>query len=120
MTSPAQWTAIREQVFKDQKGKCWSCWRTFNSHEDMHAHHAVYTADKNFSKWLDSVENIVLVCPACHSDHGRLSEYHRRLFAWSDKVDLGYNMTAWHDSIPMLIKDHFFYVGKDDKEKRRI
>jgi len=120
MTTKAQWTAIRERVFKDQKGKCWSCWRTFNSHEQMHAHHSVYTADKNFSKWLDSAENIVLLCPLCHSDHGKLSSWFMRLCAWSSKIDQGYDMESWHDGIPMLIKDNFFYIGKDGRNKREV
>ena len=119
MTSDTQWRKVREQVFKDQKGKCWVCPKVHQSHETMHAHHAVYTYDKHLTKYLDSVENIFLLCPECHlKDHGYLTCWFKRLCAWSDKIDHGYEMEAWHEEIPMLIKDKFSYLG-DGLFKRR-
>ena len=107
MTTKAQWRKIREQVFEEQNHKCWDCPRVFSKHDDMQRHHAVYTDDKRFSKWLDKAENIVLVCHKCHEKHGWLSCYMRRCMVWTYKVNLGYDMKSWHDSIPMLIKDRF-------------
>ena len=91
------------------------CPNVHASHETMHAHHAVYTRDINFSKWLDRAENIFLICPECEKDHGYLTCWFRRLCAWSDKLDDGYDMESWEQSIPMLIHDKFFYIGKEEK-----
>ena len=113
MTSPARWTDIRERLFKDQKGMCAHCWRTFNSHEDMHAHHAVYSRQKGLEKWLDSEENIVLLCPRCHDQHGYLSSWFSRCEFWGKKVEQGYDMEKWHQEIPMLIKDKFTWNMED-------
>lgn len=110
--------STRERVFHEQKGKCARCWRTFQSHEDLHAHHAVYTKDKRI-KELDMAENIVLVCPKCHSDHGYLSSWFARCQAWSEKIDLGYDMVAWEKSLPMLIHDEFIYFEKEEKNNAK-
>lgn len=115
MTTNKQWTVIREQVFADQNGKCWVCPKVHGSHDTMHAHHSVYSRDKKFDKWLNSVENIFLICPECHAHHGGLSNLFKRHCAWTDKIDMGYDMQAWHDKIPMLVKDEFEYIGhKED------
>jgi len=121
MTSPASWLTIREHLFKEQKGQCAHCWRTFSSHEDMHAHHACYPKDKKFSKCLDSKENITLLCNECHERiHQALgnSDFIRDLF-WSKKIDIGYDMVEWEKNIcrddgqPMLIHHKFYYIGSD-------
>ena len=114
MTTNAQWTAIRKRVFKEQEGKCWVCPNVHATHETMHGHHAVYTYDKHFSKWLDRAENIFLLCPECHANHGDLSSYFKRCCAWTDKISAGYDMEKWHNEIPMLIKDNFLYLKKKD------
>ena len=110
MTTPSRWSEIRERVFKDQHGQCARCWRTFASHEDMHAHHAVYSRQKGLEKWLDTPENIVLLCQKCHADHGHLTAWFRRNMFWTAKINAGYDMLTWHENMPMLIKDHFIYV----------
>jgi hypothetical protein len=111
---PARWLAIREHLFKQQKGQCAHCWRKFTSHEDMHAHHAVYSRMKGLEQWLDSVENITLLCPDCHANHGFHSSWFGRCLAWSKKIDAGFAMEKWHAEIPMLIKDNFLYIGKEE------
>jgi len=115
MTSAKRWSSIRETVFKEQRGKCTRCGQSFASHDDMHAHHAVYTRMKGLEKWLDSEENIELVCPKCHADHGYLTSWFARYLAWSKKIDKGYDMEKWHAEIPMLIKDKFIYIGKEEE-----
>jgi 5-methylcytosine-specific restriction endonuclease McrA len=115
MTTKKRWTEIREKVFIDQCGKCFCCGKIFFSHEEMHAHHAVYTKQKGMEKWLDSEQNILLICPACHADHGKLSNLFMRCCVWSDKIDHGYDMENWHLNIPMLLKDNFVYIGKSER-----
>ena len=130
MTTDTQWRKVREQVFKEQKGKCAKCPRTFASHDDMHGHHAIYGRDVKFSKWLDRAENIVLLCGDCHEwihhKNGN-SEFIRDCF-WTDKIDLGYDMETWdknicrNDGQPMLIHDnrtYRLYLKKKDWNKRK-
>ena len=113
MTSKARWFEVRERVFKDQHGQCARCTRTFASHEDMHAHHAVYSRQKGLEKWLDSEQNIILLCSHCHlDDHGLLTSWFRRCTFWKMKVEQGYQMDEWHNEIPMLIKDVFTWDGE--------
>ena len=114
MTTKKRWTEIREKVFRDQRGKCAICPRVHQSHETMHAHHAVYSADKNFSKWLDSEQNIQLMCNDCHSKrHGYLTSWFGRCMAWTKKIEQGYEMDEWNDGLPMLIKDNFLFLEGD-------
>jgi hypothetical protein len=113
MTSKARWLSIRETVFKEQRGRCTRCGKSFASHEGMHAHHAIYTRAKGLEKWLDSEENIELVCHKCHADHGYLSSWFGRCMAYTRKVELGYDMEKWNAEIPMLIKDEFIVLGKE-------
>jgi len=118
MTTNAQWTAIREQVFKDQKGKCWSCWRTFNSHEDMHGHHCCipkgHTNYKKKMALIDSPENIVLLCSQCHGDHGKLTNWFSRWSFFTDKLDHGYDMQKWLDNLDLKSGEYFLYLGKNE------
>jgi len=60
-------------------------------------------------------ENLVLTCPACHVQHGMLSNLFMRSCIWNEKIDRGYDMKKWHDSIPMRAKDHFDYVPKEKR-----
>ena len=110
MTSKARWLSIRETVFAEQRKSCAVCKLPFTSHEDMHGHHAIYTRQKGLDKWLDTPENIVLLCQKCHADHGHLTAWFRRNMFWTAKIDAGYDMLTWHENMPMLIKDHFIYV----------
>jgi hypothetical protein len=50
-------------------------------------------------------ENLLLICPRCHANHGQLSNIETRKKAWKFKVEHGYDMSKWQESIPMLIKD---------------
>jgi len=124
MTTNAQWTAIRKRVFKEQEGKCATCWRMLEQHP-YHAHHAIIpkgqTNYAKYKKWLDMAENIVLVCRICHSQHGDLTNSFKRDMFWTDKIDLGYDMQGWYDSIPMIDKSHYFiYLGKEENGNKDI
>ena len=103
---------IIDRLYREQRGICQFCARPIPPFE---CHHAVYTRDIHFAKWLDMAENLVLVCPACHADHGKLSNLFMRWYVWSDKIDRGYDMEKWHLEIPMLLKDHFVYIGKSER-----
>ena len=110
---------LRERLFNEQRGKCAFCWRTFNTHEMMHLHHAVIpkgqTNYKKFKKWLDTPENCVMSCWQCHEQHGDLTNDFMRDCVWTDKIDAGYEMQEWYDSIPMADKSHIFiYIHRGD------
>ena len=99
-----------DRLMNEQHGKCAACWRLVPPYE---VHHAILTRDKKFAKWLDMPENLVLLCPKCHqNEHGYLTGWFQRCSFWTDKIDAGYDMDAWHDSIPMMIKDTFIYLGE--------
>lgn len=101
--------ATINQLLKDQHNRCATCWRTIPPHQ---VHHAVYTRDKRI-KELDSIENLQLLCPDCHSNHGYLSSWFGRCMAWTKKIDAGYDMNTWNTELPMLIKDRFLYLGRE-------
>ena len=107
--------AIIQRLIDDQSGKCATCWRLFDQ-TPPHLHHAIipkgHTNYKKFKKWLDMAENLILVCWICHQDHGDLTCYFQRLCFWSDKVNMGYDMRAWLDSIPMRDKEEFIHIGE--------
>lgn len=96
--------ATIDQLLKEQKGDCPICGRALN---EYHVHHALITRDVRFQKWLDQPENLQLICPRCHANHGRLSNFYARKKAWKAKVELGYDLDAWYDSIPMRVKENF-------------
>jgi 5-methylcytosine-specific restriction endonuclease McrA len=73
----------------------------------MDLHHAVYSRDVHFSKWLDTAENLVALCPKCHRNHGRLTNIEGRKKFWKLKIEQGYKMAEWEQSIPLLIHDRF-------------
>ena len=104
--------SVIDRLYREQKGVCQFCHRPIPPY---HVHHAIYTRDKRFSKFLDMPENLVLTCPACHAQHGKLSNLFTRLWLWSEKIDRGYDMESWHNSIPMRVKDRFDYVPKEEK-----
>lgn len=97
--------AVITILLRDQSGACWKCGRDL--YGGYHVHHAIYTRDTRFSKWLDQVENLLLVCPRCHANHGILSKFETRKKALKWKIEHGYSMQKWLDGIPMLIKDRF-------------
>ena len=103
-----------DRLLKEQGNKCVRCWRTIPPHA---VHHAVYTRDKRV-KELDDIQNLQLIGPTCHSNHGRLSSWFMRCRAYSEKIDLGYNMENWCESLPLLIKDNFIYLGEEEHGKR--
>jgi len=94
-----------DTLLKDQKGACWKCGRDL--YGGYHVHHAVMGREIRFAKWLDMIENLLLICPRCHSNHGALSNLNTRRAAWKWKVEHGYDMKAWQESIPMKIRDIF-------------
>ena len=95
---------IIDQLFKEQKGNCPICGRALNK---FHVHHAIYTRDIRFQKWLDMPENLQLICERCHANHGKLSNFYARKKAWKVKIELGYDMKGWLEGIPMKIKEQF-------------
>jgi hypothetical protein len=71
-------------------------------------HHAIYTRDKRYAKWLDMPENLVWLCHDCNvNQKGYVECWEFRKSVWDYKVSQGYDMQAWHESIPMKIKDRF-------------
>ena len=114
MTTEKRWREIKETVYQDQGGVCQVCKHPYGI-DYLARHHAIYSRDKRFSKFLNSEENIVLLCVKCHggAKHGRLLHWMRRNMFWTDKIDQGYDMITWHDSIPMLEKDHFIYTKEE-------
>ena len=97
---------VIDQLIKDQRGLCYICGRDLRR-VGMQAHHAVYGREVRFAKYLDTIFNLVLLCPKCHNEHGRLSNIETRKKVWAWKVAKGYDMKAWADKLPMLIKDRF-------------
>jgi 5-methylcytosine-specific restriction endonuclease McrA len=95
--------ATIDRLLKDQHGACCNCGRDL--YQGMEIHHAIYSRDTHFSKYLDQIENLVALCPKCHRNHGKLSNIEGRKKFWKMKVEHGYLMDEWHDSIPMLVKD---------------
>jgi 5-methylcytosine-specific restriction endonuclease McrA len=95
-----------DRLMKEQKGVCCNCGRDLYN-TGYHVHHCCYTRDVRFSKWLDQIFNLELICPKCHANHGRLSNLSARQKAWKRKIEMGYEMQKWADSIPMLVKDRF-------------
>ena len=53
------------------------------------------------------VENLILVCPGCHANHGALANFFTRKKVWQWKVEHGYEIKAWHEKLDMLVKDNF-------------
>jgi len=90
-------------LLKDQSGACWKCGRSIPPFE---VHHAVYSRDMHFQKYLDMAENLILVCPYCHANHGALANFPTRKKVWQWKVEHGYEIKAWHEKLDMLIKDN--------------
>jgi len=104
--------SVIDRLYREQKGTCQFCHRPIPPY---HVHHAVYSRDKRFSKFLDMPENLVLTCPACHAQHGKLSNIFMRCCVWSWKIDHNYDMKKWHENIPMFIKDNFIYIDKEER-----
>jgi uncharacterized protein YbaR (Trm112 family) len=97
---------VIDRLMKEQSNHCCLCSCPLPPYE---VHHAIYTRDKKFSKWLDTAENLVLLCPACHQRlHGDLTSWFMRSLFWTRKLEKGYDMYKWHEEIPMLIKDKFY------------
>lgn len=106
-----------DRLYKEQNGVCLFCQRPIPPY---HVHHAVIpksqTNYKKFRKWLDMGENLVLVCPICDQQHGMMTGKKQKNIFWSIKIDLGYSMQEWLDSIPMREHKIFNYIGKEAKE----
>lgn len=115
--------SIIDRLLREQGNKCATCWRMIYTRDDYHVHHAVIpkgqTNYKKYKKYLDQAENLILVCWICHSDHGHLTNSFRRDIIWSRKIEQGYDMQGWYDSIPMLDKSHqFIYMeSREDLDK---
>lgn len=98
--------SVIDQLIRDQHGLCLNCGRDLMN-KGFHCHHAIYGRDVRFNKYLDMAENLVLLCEKCHAFHGRLTNLNARKRYWKWKVEHGYLMSEWNDSIPMKVKDRF-------------
>ena len=94
-----------DRLLKDQRGACWKCGRDL--YKGYHVHHACITRDKRFAKYLDQAENLLLICPRCHSNHGNLSNIKTRRQVWQWKKAHGYDMDKWQEDMNMKITDKF-------------
>jgi hypothetical protein len=68
---------------------------------------------KKFRHWLDMPNNLVLVCPICDQQHGMMTGEKKKNIIWSIKIDLGWPMQEWLDSIPMREHKIFNYIEKE-------
>ena len=105
--------ATINKLYKEQRGGCALCGRLFTHQNPAQCHHAIYGREKQFAKFLDMSENLVLLCADCHSGHGDMSNWFMRCHWWTWKKELGYPMEEWHESIvnkrgeQMIVKDNF-------------
>lgn len=103
-----------DKLYLEQRGGCAWCGRLFTHVNPMQCHHAIYTRDKRFAKWLDASENLVLLCADCHANHGDMSSWFMRCHWWTHKLELGYPMEEWAESIPMIVKDNFLDLRRGE------
>jgi len=96
-----------DKLNAEQRGCCAFCHRPFTGNNPQQVHHAIYGREKQFSRWLDKPENLILLCQKCHEQHGDMSNWSMRRLWWNYKIELGYNMREWHTEIPMKVKDRF-------------
>jgi len=99
-----------DQLYTEQRGDCAVCHRLFTHQNPMQVHHAVYTRNVNFAKWLDMPENLALVCLRCHSTlHGHLTGWTRRNIFYQDKIAKGYDMRTWNNALKEagMVTDYF-------------
>lgn len=107
-----------DKLYKEQRGCCAFCHRPFTDSNPQQVHHAIYGREKQFSRWLDKPENLILLCQKCHEQHGDMSNWSMRRLWWNYKIELGYNMREWHTEIPMKVKDRFDDVDFVKLEKK--
>jgi len=106
--------SIIDRLYREQKGTCQFCHRPI---PPFHVHHAVIpkgqTNYRKFRTFLDMGENLVLVCPVCDQQHGMMTGEKKKNIIWSIKIDLGWPMQEWLDSIPMREHKIFNYIEKE-------
>jgi len=107
-----------DKLYKEQRGCCAFCHRPFTGNNPQQVHHAIYGREKQFSRWLDKPENLILLCQKCHEQHGDMSNWSMRRLWWNYKIELGYNMREWHTEMPMKVKDRFDDVDFVKLEKK--
>lgn len=95
--------------------QCFRCGST----ENLEVHHAIYhKTRKKIQQFIDSPENLVMLCHRCNVDKkGYVESYFFRCLVWSDKLERGYLMNEWESNIPIRVHDHFIYIGKDERFK---
>ena len=117
-----------DRLLKEQKNQCWVCTRSFHQ-APYHVHHAVIpkgqTNYQKYKKWLDMPENLILVCRHCHLNHGHLTNREYRDMIWTKKVNMGYDMKEWLESMNMKVTPIFMYIHRPyaehtEEEKRLI
>jgi len=110
------YTETKQKLLKEQNNRCWFCGKPIT---DGHWHHGVvprgHTNYRKYKYWLDMPENGAIVCERCDNQHGRMTGFETRNQLFSEKIDLGYDMVEWLESIPMKTKDNFHYVPKEDR-----
>jgi len=106
----------KPRILREQGFRCWFCGKPI---ADGHWHHGVIprgrTNYKKFQRWLDMPENGAIVCPECDTQHGRMTGFEVRNRLFSEKIDLGYDMIGWLESIPMRVKENFHYLPKEER-----
>ena len=103
---------IKTRLLKEQSSQCWVCKLPLT---DGHIHHAIISRDKRFADYLDQPENLIIVCPRCHGDHGKLSNWEMRCRVYSWKIDRGYDVDSWLASLPFRVKDRFVSAPKEER-----
>jgi hypothetical protein len=103
---------------RKENPNCFRC----GSNNNLEVHHGVYADKKRFSKWLDMAENLVFLCHECNGGKhkGYVQSWFFRCMVFSWKLECGYDMDTWLDSIGMKSPDHFIYIGKDERFKQNV
>jgi len=106
------------RILREQGNVCWFCGKPIRE-DQGHWHHGViprgHTNYRKFAHWLDMAENGAIVCPECDARHGRMTSFRIRNKLFSQKIDQGYDMFGWLESIPMKAKENFHYVEKEER-----
>jgi 5-methylcytosine-specific restriction endonuclease McrA len=96
---------VKPEVADKIKREYLFCFKCGGHAEEIHH---VWGRDKQFKKYLDMPENLIMLCHTCNViNKGSVENKTFRQKVWNHKVKLGYKMSEWVDSIDMIIKDRF-------------
>jgi 5-methylcytosine-specific restriction endonuclease McrA len=73
------------------------------------AHHMLYRKKKGVTE-LNQYENLALVCRECHHITGKAKTLKARMDYWAWACDYyGHDeMVAWHEDLPLVIKEKYY------------